>query len=341
VGIDVAKDWVDIAICNESMSEPWRCGRTLAELKQLARTLQPHAPDGIVLEASGGLEAVVIRTLMEAGLKVIRVNAKRVRDFARASGWLAKTDAIDARLLARFGACMQPEVRAWPEAERVELAQWVARAQQLTADRARERTRLDGADRQVRKSIERVIAFFDKELERVEAKIAACIEASQQCKRQRALLCTAPGVGEKTARVLLAQLPELGRLNRREIAALAGVAPFACDSGQWRGKRRIQGGRSAVRSALYLASWSAIRTGPMQAFYQRLVRAGKQRQLALIAVARKLLVALNQMMRTQQGWRWIPPEPPVAASLEATTARSLQGSGTERSEPLQASTVVA
>jgi len=314
VGIDVSKDWIDVAVLvEENRIEQFRGDRSSQALAKMARRLLRHGPEGVVLEATGGLEREVIAALTSAGLRVMRMNPKRVRDFARAHGLLAKTDALDAYALALFGARMRPQLRAFPEAEREQLTAWARRAEQLTAMRAAERTRLRQiTDRALRKSVQRVIALLGKELERVEQQVAACIERNEIWKEQDGLLRTAPGVGPKTAQVLLAQLPELGQLNRREIAALAGVAPMAADSGRWRGKRRIRGGRSRVRVALYLASWSAVRKGRLRAFYQRLVRAGKTKQLALIAVARKLLVALNEMMRSQQPWRVsIPPEPPV------------------------------
>lgn len=317
VGIDVSKDSIDVVVLEqEHKIEQFCCERKTRALQKLARRLLTHRVQGVVLEATGGLEWAVIEALAAAGLPVMRINPRCARDFARAQGWLAKTDAIDAHSLALFGARMRPPLRAWPEAERQQLAGWVRRAQQLSSMRARERTRLrQTSDAALRKSIQRMIAQLGQELEQVEQQAANCIQGSQTWKAQEALLRTAPGVGVKTARVLLAQLPELGQLNRREIAALAGLAPFAADSGKWRGKRCIRAGRSSVRAALYLASWSAIRKGAMREFYQRLVRSGKIRQVALIAVARKLLVALNEMMRSQQVWRAsIPPEPPVAAA---------------------------
>jgi transposase len=282
-----------------------RWERTPQELTRLAQQLLPHAPQGVVLEATGGLEAAVITTLTQAGLAVMRMNPKRVRDFARAHGLLAKTDALDAYALALFGARMQPQLRPFSEPERQQLAAWVSRQQQLTAARAAERTRLHQTEATpLRKSIQRTIDFLGKELARLELQLTAWIQKSELWKEQEVLLRTAPGIGPKTARVLLAQLPELGRLNRREIASLAGLAPVACDSGYGRGKRRIQGGRSPVRAALYLASWSAIRsTGVLRDFYQRLLGAGKPKQVALIAVARKLLLALNEMMRSSKPWR--------------------------------------
>jgi transposase len=313
-GIDVSKDWVDVVVLvKEQKVEQFRCERSPGELWQLAQRLLPYNPQGIVLEATGGLEGPVIAALAAAGLPVMRMNPKRVRDFARAHGLLAKTDTLDAYVLALFGVRMQPVLRAWPEAERQQLAAWVARQQQLTLQRAAERTRLHQVSApQLKKSVERVIAFLGKELALLEKQLAAWVAQSETWSQQETLLRTAPGVGPKTARLLLAQLPELGRVNRREIAALVGLAPFACDSGHWRGKRRIQGGRGAIRAILYLASWSAVRvSGSLRTFYRRLLEAGKPKQVALIAVARKLLLVLNEMMRSNQPWRL--PSPPVCA----------------------------
>jgi transposase len=306
VGIDVSQDWVDVAVLvEENLVEQLRCERSVVALAGLAERLLPYRPQGVVLEATGGLEGAVIGALAGAGLRVMRLNPKRVRDFAGAHGLLAKTDALDAYVLALFGTRMRPPLRAWPEAERQQLAAWVAREQQLIVERASERTRLQQASEPaLRQSVERVIAFLGKEIQRLGKQLAAWVAASETWKEQEALLRTAPGVGPKTALRLLAQLPELGQVNRRQIAALVGLAPFACDSGKWRGRRSIRGGRAGVRAVLYLASWTAIRTaGTLQRFYRRLLAAGKPKQLALIAVARKLLLALNEMMRTHQPWR--------------------------------------
>jgi transposase len=314
VGIDVSLDWVDVAVLvDERRVERLRVARSAEELERLARRLLAYAPRGVVLEATGGLERAVITALAAAGLPVMRINPKRVRDFARAHGLLAKTDALDAYVLALFGVRMQPPLRPWPEAERLQLAAWVTRQRQLILERAAERTRLHQVDEpQLKKSIQRVITFLGKELERLEKQLNAWIQKSELWKEQETLLRTAPGVGPKTARVLLAQLPELGQLNRREIAALAGLAPIACDSGRWRGKRRIRGGRSVIRAALYLASWTTIRLpGFLRDFYQRLVASGKPKQLAVIAVARKLLLALNEMMRSSTPWRLQLPAIPA------------------------------
>ena len=277
VGIDVSQNWVDVVVLvEEQKMEQLRCDRSMEALTQLAQKLLPYSPQGVVLEATGGLEGLVLTALATGGLRVMRMNPKRVRDFARAQGLLAKTDVLDAYALALFGSRMQPPLRAWPEAERQQLAAWVARQQQLIVERAGERTRLQQTtEPALRKSAERVIAFLGKELARLEKQLAAWVAQSETWKVQEALLRTAPGVGPKTALRLLAQLPELGRLNRRQIAALVGLAPFACDSGKWRGKRRIRGGRGGVRAILYLASWTVIRTnGRLQTFYHRLVAAG-------------------------------------------------------------------
>ena len=306
VGIDVSKDWIDVVVLvEENKVERLRCERAAESLVQLTQKLLPYRPQGVVLEATGGLEGAVIATLAGAGLAVMRMNPKRVRDFAGAHGLLVKTDALDAYVLALFGARMRPALRAWPEAQRQQLAAWVARQQQVTVERASERTRLQQtSEPALRKSVERVIAFLGKEIERLEKQLAAWVAASETWKEQEVLLRTAPGVGPKTAVRLLAQLPELGHVNRRQIAALAGLAPFASDSGKWRGRRSIRGGRGGVRAILYLASWSAVRgAGALQRFYQRLVAAAESKQVALIAIKRKLLLALNEIMRTGQPWR--------------------------------------
>jgi transposase len=305
-GIDVSKDWIDVVVLvEEEKVEQLRCERSAGALAGLAETLLPYRPQGVVLEATGGLEGAVIAALAGAGLPVMRMNPKRVRDFAGAHGLLAKTDALDANILALFGARMRPPLRAWPEAERQQLAAWVARQQQLTVERATERTRLKQASEPaLRKSVERVIAFLGKEIARLDKQLAAWVAGSETWTEQEALLRTAPGVGPKTALRLLAQLPELGHVNRRQIAALVGLAPFACDSGKWRGRRSIRGGRAGVRAILYLATWTAVRAdGTLRQFYLHLLAAGKPKQLALIAVARKLLLALNEMMRSNQPWR--------------------------------------
>jgi transposase len=298
---------LDVAVLVEEQKKAeFHCERTVEALTELAGKLLPYRPRAVVLEASGGYEELVMTTLAAAGLTVIRVNPRRVREFARAKGILAKTDKLDAWVLALFGSAIQPEVRALPDVEQQSLAAVVRRHRQVTTLRAAERTRLQQVtDAESRHSVERVIAYLTEELKELEKQLSQRIRSCPEWKQQDELLRTAPGVGVKTACRLMALLPELGKLNRQKIAALVGVAPFTCESGEYRGKRRIQGGRAAVRTALYLASWTAMRTDArLKRFYERLLAKGKPPQVAVIAVSRKLLVGLNEMVRTGKAWRW-------------------------------------
>lgn len=304
-GIDVSKEWVDVAVWREERSiNVGRFDRDKKGLEQMVKQLLKYMPEAVALESTGGYENVVMAALIAAGIAVVRLNPRRVRDFARAQGMLAKTDKIDASVLALFGTRMRPAIRSLPEPERVQLAQWETRRQQVVEMRAMERTRLRQVESaEERKSLERVIAFLGKELVKLDAQLDQCLKASEQLVEDAALLDTAPGVGPRTACVLTAHVPELGVANRREIAALAGLAPMAQDSGKYHGTRRIQGGRAPVRAALYIAAWSATRVaGKLRDYYHHLIAQGKPRQLALIAVARKLLIALNEMMRKRQPW---------------------------------------
>jgi transposase len=306
-GIDVSQEWIDVAVVRSSMIVArWRSARSGEGLAEAAAKLKEWGVCGVIVEPTGGLELAVGVALESAGIPALRVNAKRVRDFARAHGVLAKTDAVDAGVLALFGERMRPEPRQWLDTERQQLAGWITRQRQLVDLRTAERNRLGRTQETgAKKSIQRTLRFLAKELERLEAELSAWWEEHGSVWREKETrLRTLPGVGPKTARVLLAHLPELGRANRRQIASLAGLAPYACDSGQWHGQRHIRGGRAVVRVALYLASWTAVRrAGPFRAFYEGLVRRGKPRQLALIAVARKMLLALNEIMRTGRAWK--------------------------------------
>ena len=305
--MDVASEWVDIAVIqNNKVIEQWRCARSEAGLREAAERLRQHQVNGVVLEPTGKLEVMVGIAVAAAGLAVFRINAKRIRDFARAQGVLAKTDRVDARVLALFGERMRPEPRAWLDANRQQLAEWIARQRQLVDLRTAERNRLPRTTVvALRRSIERTLRFLAKELERVEGELSAWWdEHAGAWHEPAARLRTMPGVGPKTARVLIAHLPELGCANRRQIASLAGLAPIACESGNWRGQRHIRGGRAVVRSALYLASWTAVRrAGTFRAIYENLVARRKPRQLALIAVARRMLVVLNDMLRSGRDWQ--------------------------------------
>ena len=306
-GIDVSKEWIDVAVvCNSVVIEQRRWDRSPEALTAMAAGLQQRGVCGAIVEPTGGWEVEVGMALQAAGVTPLRINAKRVRDFARAQGVLAKTDPVDARVLALFGERMRPPVREWLDEERRELADWIARQRQLVDQRTMERNRLQATrSAGARQSIQRMLALIAKELKRLASKLSAWWEqrgGAWQESEER--LRSMPGVGPKTARVLIAHMPELGRANRRQIASLAGLAPFACESGHWRGQRHIRGGRAVVRSALYLASWTAVRRAEtFRAIYEKLVTAGKPRQLALLAVARRMLVVLNEMMRTQRKWQ--------------------------------------
>lgn len=255
----------------------------------------------VVLEATAPWDQALIRALESAGMAFHRANPKRARDFARALGLLAKTDAVDARMLALYGAgvALRPTPPVAPE--RLDLQTLSARRDQLVAMRKGERIRLKGVtDPAVIDSLRAVLAVLDDQIRALERRIAACLAQSAALAQDDAILRSAPGVGPVCAVVLLAVLPELGHVDRRAIAALAGLAPVARDSGLLRGQRHVQGGRKRVRDALYMAAVSAVRTGPFQADYARMKANGKPPKLALIAIARKLLVALNAAIRDQK-----------------------------------------
>ena len=308
VGIDVSKEYVDFFVLNSKGDPSGRRPRRAEDLTMLAAELAALKPRLVVMEATGGLETVVWAALEAAGLRVAVVNPKRVRDFARSLGWLAKTDRLDARVLARFGELLQPAPTRLPNRAAREGRELVRHLNALVGMRAQQRTRkrqLEGEGALA--SAERVIASLSEEIALLEQQVAqALLEGPGQCQRA-AQLRTAPGVGPKTSWALLAELPELGQLSGRQVATLAGLAPMARDSGRFRGRRRIAGGRARVRTALYMAARAAVRCDPhLAAFRARLLAAGKPKQVALIAVARKLLVALNSMIRDRRPWIPLP-----------------------------------
>ena len=295
VGIDVSKDRLDVHVLPEGESfVVARDGEGLAELVERMGTL---GPERIAIEATGGFETVVAAALAGASLPVVVVNPAQVRHFAQALGRRAKTDPIDASMIARF-------VEAPDEATQL-LADLVARRRQIiemiVAERNREKR---VAVSRIRKSIARLIAALEKELAEIDAEIDASVRGSPAWREKEDLLASVPGVGPITARTLIAELPELGTLDGKQIASLAGLAPFTRQSGQWKGKAMIAGGRKSVRSALFLASLVACRHNPvLKAFRQRLVDAGKPKMLVAIAAARKLLTILNAILRDKQPWR--------------------------------------
>jgi len=306
VGLDVAKDSVHVAV--RPGGQQWRAATTAAGLRQLAERLIALAPRLIVLEATGGYEQPVVAALTVAGLPVSVVDPARVRHFARATGLLAKTDRLDAQVLARFAEQVAPAVRPLPDAAQRELALLVQRRRQLLDMLAAEEQRLDQQALFPRSpitgSLVAHVAYLRQQLADTDQALTAQLAAHPRWDATHALVRSMPGVGPVTAATLLAELPELGTLSRQEIAALVGVAPLARDSGRWRGQRRIGGGRAAVRQVLYMASLTAVRCrqSPLRTFYQQLRARGKLFKVALVACMRRLLVILNAMVRDGQPW---------------------------------------
>ncbi len=303
VGIDVSKarldvDWSDDRPAFSVDNQP--DGHL-----QIVQALSPVDAHRIVIEATGGYERPIVAELAAAGLPVVVVNPRQVRDFARATGRLAKTDAIDAKVLALFGLAIQPPRRPLEDAHTRAFAELLARRRQLVQMRVAEGHRLAQAQaKKVKQSISKVIQVLERQIDEIDDDLNQRIQDSPIWKVKEELLTSVKGVGITTARTLLAELPELGTLSRQEIAALAGVAPFNRDSGQFRGKRSIRGGRAVVRNVLYMATLVATRFNPViRARYQCLLAAGKRKKVALVACMRKLLVILNAILRTQKPWR--------------------------------------
>jgi transposase len=301
VGIDVAKDHVDLAV--RPTQEQWRAPTTAAGIAEVVSRLQTLQPTLVVLEATGGLERPLVLALAATGLPVVVSNPRQVRDFAKAAGRLAKTDQIDARILAEFAQTMRPAVRPLPTAEARALSATLARRTQLLEMLTAETHRLGSAVPEIREHIQRHLDWLTQELATLDATLAGLVQARPEWEGKESLLRSVPGVGRVMATTLLADLPELGRLDRRQIASLVGVAPLNADSGRRRGKRVVWGGRARVRAVLYMSTLVATRFNPtIRAFYQRLCTAGKAKKLALTACMRKLLTILNAMLRDQTTW---------------------------------------
>jgi len=302
VGIDVAKDRLDVHL--RPSGEAFAVARDGEGLAELAKRLRVLAPALVVLEATGGIEVTVAAALHAAGLPLAVVNPRQVRDFARATGRRAKTDALDAAVLAHFAEAIRPTPRPVADERSRALGELIARRRQIvemmTAERNR-RARLTG--RRMVESVERVLAALERELADLDADLDDTIRRTPAWREAENLLKSVPGVGDITARVLIANLPELGALDRKKIAALVGIAPFNRDSGRSRGKRTIQGGRATVRRALYMAALVASRHNPsLRDFHQRLVTLGKPAKVAIVAVMRKLLTILNAIIRDRKPW---------------------------------------
>lgn len=302
VGIDVSKAALDVAFGLDGHIEHF--ANDPKGHRALTRALAKHAPTRIVIEATGGYEHPVLRHLNTKRLPAIRVNPRQVRDFARATGVLAKTDAIDARVLVRFGAAVEPEHRPLPSFEQETLAKLQTRRAQLVDLRTAELNRLEQTtDRIITRTIKAVITTLDQQIKRIEAESADLIAEHHELERTYTILTSVPGVGPVTAAVLMGHMPELGTLSRQAVAALAGLAPFNKDSGTQRGQRHIRGGRAPVRTALYMATLTAARCNPVIAEdFARFTAAGKTHKVAMTACMRKLVTILNALVRDNMLW---------------------------------------
>jgi transposase len=304
IGIDISKARLDGAARPGDLT--FQQPNNAQGIAAVVALLLPLQPTVIVLEATGGFEFPLAAALASAGLPVVVVNPRQVRDFARATGQLAKNDTIDAAVLAHFAQAIRPEPRPLPDAEVRSLQALLARRRQLLEMLTMEQNRLGScADAAVRADLQAHVTWLSERLQQVDKELQEAIQRSPVWLAKADLLRSIPGIGPVSSRTLLAALPELGTLSNREAAALAGLAPFADDSGRRRGPRHIAGGRAEVRSVLYMAALSAARYNPvLQAFKERLVRAGKKAKVILVAIARKLVVLANAVLRT--GRRWDP-----------------------------------
>jgi len=314
IGIDVAKS--ELVVATQPGSEPWAVPNDESGVRALVARIASLRPTLIVVEATGGFETLCVAALGAAGLPIVIVNPRQVRDFAKATGQLAKTDRIDAQVIALFADRVRPEVRALPDEAARNLEAVITRRRQLIEMLIAERNRLGLAtgshQRPVKQSLKKHIAYLERELKMTDTDLAQLVRESPAWRDKDDLLQSVPGIGPVVSHTLLAELPELGQLDRRAIAKLVGIAPMSRDSGVWRGRRTIQGGRATVRTALYMAALVATRrNATIRTFYQRLIANGKPKKLALIACARKLLTILNQLIRTATPWTDTPSPIPV------------------------------
>ena len=301
IGIDVSQEWCDVAV--RPSGDAWRCTTDDDGLAELIRRVKRLHPRVVVMEATGGYETRPAAALGAAQVPIAVVNARQVRQFAQSQGKLAKNDRIDAAVIAHFGEVTGVEGQPIPTAEAVELEQLVARRRQVVQMKVAEQQRRQRAVPLVRQRIDRVIAVLDQELKDIDDDLGSRLRQSPVWKERDDLLRSVPGVGPSLSATLIADLPELGTLSRKQIAALVGVAPLARDSGKFRGHRSCWGGRAHVRTALYMPTVVAVRHNcQLRAFYDRLVAAGKPKKLALTACMRKLLTILNAMLKRGQTW---------------------------------------
>ena len=312
VGIDVSKEHLDVATLPNNVHR--RLTNDVAGIDELSDWLGREAPQLIVLEATGGYESACVAALANAGLSVVVVNPRQVRDFAKATGKLAKTDKIDAEVLALFAERVRPEVRPLPDAHHVALEAILTRRRQivemLVAEKNRSKLAAPAVQKSLRKHIGRIPVrrWLERELSGIEKELAAVIEASPIWRAKDNLLQSVPGVGKVLSTTLLAELPELGGLSRTQVAALVGVAPLNRDSGAYRGRRTTWGGRARIRAVLYMATLSATQHNPyVRPFYERLLARGKPKKVAQVAAMRKMLIMLNALVRDGRHWQEVYP----------------------------------
>lgn len=301
VGIDISKASVDVAV--HQSKEHWTFTNDENGIKKLVNLMRKVSPSLIVMESTGSYEVAAAYELDARGYAVAVVNPRHIRDFARSTGLLAKTDVLDARVIARFAATIKPAPRVLPDEEAQRLAAIMSRRRQVVAMLTAEKNRLGQANHNVKERITQHISWLEQELDDLNKESGSMIETNPEWKEKSDIMQSVPGVGRNLALTLLSDLPELGTLNRKQIAALCGLAPFNRDSGQMRGKRSVWGGRSSVRAAVYMAAFSAVRWNPLlKEFYQRLVDSGKRRKVAMVACMRKLLCILNAMLKNKTIW---------------------------------------
>jgi len=302
VGIDVGKTYLDINILE--VDRYWQIHNTASDIKELVKQLKRFKLTRIVVEATGGYERQLVQALAEAGLPVVVVQPAKVRQFAKVEGILAKTDKIDAHLLSLFSAKIRPEIRALQSKKVIKIRELLARKRQLSEARTQELNRRQQADKTLQASHTRFIKVIEKEIERMDTKLAKLVAEVTEWQDTYNLLISVPGIGDGVAYTLLGELPELGTLTNRQVAALCGLAPFNRDSGDMKGKRRIKGGRAPIRTMLYMAMMSAIQHNKkMKNFYNHLVAQGKHKKVALTACMRKMMTILNAMIRDGQKWQ--------------------------------------
>lgn len=302
IGIDVGKTYLDIYILE--LDRHWLIYNAVDDIKALIKTIKRFKLSRIVVEATGGYERKVVEALAEAGLPIVVVQPINVRQFAKAQGVLAKTDKIDARVIAQFGAIMQPEIRPMSSKKVRHIRDLLARKRQLIESRTQELNRKHKAEKGLQATHNRMLKFLDKEIEWVNTRLEKEVAEVSEWANTYSLLLSVPGIGDGVAYTLLGELPELGSLSNRQVGALTGLAPYNRDSGSMKGKRRIKGGRAPIRTVLYMAMLSAIQCNPiMKQFYNRLVAEGKHKKVALTACMRKMMTILNAMIRDGKEWQ--------------------------------------